>query len=188
MKVLKIILGLFLFLGFSFPVLAEPATAPHWNKNLLMVYMPSDSEYSATMQRAFREWQGNLPSKIQFYTTSSERDKRLVEIDVTFNVLEDAKAKNSGSTVLDGSVNYRHGSIVINAVSNPEIEKDPKLKALNDEEIYAVMLREVGRVLGLPLSSNPQSVMNAEFATGQKILPEDVKSVCEIYGWASQTR
>lgn len=184
MKISKIILGLFLLLGLAVPAFAEVRqNVPHWNKTLLMAYMQEGSEYAPLMQQAFKEWQGHLPRKLQFYFTSLERDIRLVEIDVQFNRVTGENAKNSGSTSLDGQNYFRHASIVINTIYDEEIENDPAKKAKNEEEIYTVMLQQVGKVLGLQTSSNETSVMFAEPKEGQKILQEDIDNVYRIYGW-----
>lgn len=187
MKALKIIFGLFLFIGLGMQVFAQEPT--HWNKNMLMVYIPQDSEYSGAMAKAFREWEGKFSRKIQFIITNFNRDVRLAEIEVQFRQVSGEGAENSGSTTLTGQTNtYRHGTIVITTVYDEEIEKDPLKKAQNEEEIYRIMLHEVGKVMGLPSSDNGKSVMNDEIQAGQSILQEDVDKVYELYGWRAKGR
>lgn len=188
MKALKILLGLFLLAGlFCTQVFAQEPT--HWNKNMLLVYMPEGNEYTPMMSKAFIEWEGKFARKIQFIQTTFERDVRLAEIEVKFNQVSGEEAKNSGSTVLTGQTNtYRHGTITINTLYNEEIEKDPAKKAQNDAEIYRIMLHEVGKVMGLPSSENPQSVMNDKIVDGQTILQEDIDKVYELYGWRARGR
>lgn len=184
MKAWRIILGLLLLSGFSLPVMAE---GMHWNKNMVMVYVPQDQEYSPKITGAFREWEGRLGRKIQFFQTSNPRDIRLAEIEVQFNQVSGEGAKNSGSTNLQGQTNaFRHGNIVINAVYDEEIEKDPAKKAKNDEEIYRIMLHEVGKVIGLQSSSNPESVMCDKIEDGQSIQQEDIDNVYQLYGWPAR--
>lgn len=184
MKALKIILGVCLLSALSMPVLAE---GMHWNKNMVMVYVPQDEAYASQISRAFKEWEGRLGRKIQFFQTSNPRDVRLVEVEVQFNQVSGEGAKNSGSTSLQGQTNaFRHGNIVINAIHDEEIEKDPVKKAKNEEEIYRVMLHEVGKVIGLQSSSNPKSVMADKIEEGQSILPEDIDNIYEIYGWPTR--
>lgn len=184
MKAWKIIVGLLLLSGLSMPVLAE---GMHWNKNMVMIYVPQNVDYAPQISRAFREWESRLGRKIQFFQTSNPRDLRLVEVEVQFNQVSGEGAKNTGSTTLQGQTNaFRHGNIVINAVYDEEIEKDPVKKAKNDEEIYRVMLHEVGRVIGLQSSSNPESVMFDKIEAGQTILPEDIDNIYQIYGWPAR--
>lgn len=187
MKAIKILLGLFLLIGLTLQVFAQEPT--HWNKNMLMVYIPEGNEYSTPMAKAFREWEGQFSRKIQFIITNFSRDVRLAEIEVRFNQVTGEGAKNSGSTTLSGQTNtYRHGTVVINTLYDAEIEKDPVKKAANDKEIYRIMMHEVGKVMGLPSSENPKSVMNDKIEDGQSILPEDVDKVYELYGWRAKGR
>lgn len=184
MKAWKLFVGLLLLSGLSMPVLAE---GMHWNKNMVMVYVPQEEGYTAQITRAFAEWEGKLGRKIQFFQTSNPRDVRLAEIEVQFNRVSGEGAKNTGSTNLQGQTNaFRHANIVINAVYDEEIEKDPQKKAKNDEEIYRVMLHEVGKVIGLPSSANPQSVMSDKIEEKQTILPEDIDNIYQIYGWPAR--
>lgn len=184
MKALKIISGLLLFAGLALPVFAE---GMHWNKNMVMVYVPQDESYTAPMARAFAEWESKLGRKIQFFQTHNPRDIRLAEIEVQFNKVSGEGAKNTGSTNLQGQANaFRHANMVINAVYDEEIEKDPVKKAKNDEEIYRVMLHQVGKVIGLQSSANPESVMADKIQEKQAILPEDINNIYEIYGWPAR--
>ncbi len=186
MKAWKIIVGMLLLAGLSTPVFAE---GMHWNKNMVMVYVPQQENYSPQITRAFREWEGRLGRKIQFFQTSNPRDARLVEIEVQFNQVSGEGAKNSGSTNLQGQTNaFRHGNIVINAVYDEEIEKDAAKKAKNDEEIYRIMLHEVGKVIGLQSSSNSKSVMADKIEEGQTILEEDIDNIYQIYGWPARRK
>ncbi len=187
MKAFKIILGLFLLIGLSMQVFAQEPT--HWNKNMLLVYIPDGNEYTPMMSKAFVEWEGKFSRKIQFIQSNFYRDVRLAEIEVKFNQVTGPEAKNSGATLLSGKTNtYRHGEITINTLYDEEIENDAAKKALNNEEIYRIMLHEVGKVMGLPSSNNPQSVMNDEIIAGQSILQEDVDKVYELYGWRARGR
>ncbi len=187
MKVLKIILGLCLVLGLGLHGVAQAAM--HWNKNMPMVYVPADNEYTDLMLKAFGEWEGKFNRKIQFIKTTFYRDLRLTEIEVQFNQVGGEGAQNSGNTTVEGSSDIiRHGTIVINTKFDEEIEKDPEKKAKNTEEIYRIMLHQVGRVMGLESSTNPKSVMYDKIEDGQTILDEDVQNVYALYGWAPSIR
>ena len=59
-------------------------------------------------------------------------------------------------------------------------------KAENEAEIYSIMLQQVGKIMGLQNSSNPQSVMYDKLQPKQTILQEDVDKVYTIYGWKSR--
>lgn len=59
-------------------------------------------------------------------------------------------------------------------------------KPMTKNEVYTIMLHEIGHALGLGHSKNPKSLMyegtNSEMAEGQEILPEDVQALYELYG------
>lgn len=187
MKVLKIILGFCLMLGLGFGGLAQAEM--HWNKNMPMVYVPAENEYTDLMLKAFGEWEAKFDRKIQFIKTTFYRDVRLTEIEVQFNKVSGEGARNSGNTTIQGQSNIiRHGTIVINTKFDEEIEKDPEKKAKNTEEIYRIMLHEVGKVMGLNSSANPKSVMYDKIEEGQEILDEDVENVYLLYGWGPKIK
>lgn len=187
MKILKIFLALLLFFGLNLQVFAQEPT--HWNKNMLLIYLPEGQEYTPMMSKAFIEWESKFNRKIQFIQTTFSRDVRLAEIEVKFNQVTGEGAKNSGSTVLSGQTNtFRHGVITINTLYDEEMEKDPAKKEKNNQEIYRIMLHEVGKVLGLPSSENQQSVMHDEILDNQSILQEDIDKIYELYGWRARGR
>ena len=185
MNALRIIFGFLLLVVMAVPVMAQEPT--HWNKNMLLVYIPEGNEYTKFMERAFDEWQSKFSRKIQFIKTNFYRDVKLAEIEVQFRQVVGEDAKNSGTTSLSGKTNaYRHGTIVITTKYDEEFENDPAKKAENDEEVYGIMLHQVGKVMGLPDSTNPQSVMYNEVKPGQEILSEDVEKVYSLYGWRAR--
>lgn len=187
MKALKIILGFIFALMLALPVLA----GGHWKKNMLLVYVP-EHEYSPMMNKAFKDWEGRLHQKIQFYnsrfsTTAARKDDiNLVDIEVKFvEISGGEEVHNSGSTTFNSaqSGNFRHAVIVIELSQDEKFKQDAQAKAKNDEEIYRIMLHEVGRVLGLTSSSNSQSVMYDKIEEGQTILPEDIENIYNLYNW-----
>ncbi len=182
MKVFRIFLGLCLLIGLSMQVFAEGAM--RWNKNLLLIYMPANNEYTPLMSKAINEWESKFSRKIHFIQTTNPKDVRIAEIQVIINQVSGADAKNSGETSLSGQVNtFRHAVITINTLYNEAIESDVKKKEANDNEIYRVMQHEVGKLMGLSVSTNPQSVMNKEIIEGQTILQEDIDNIYNLYGW-----
>lgn len=187
MKALKIILGFLFVVALALPVLA----GGHWKKNMLLIYVP-EHEYSAMMNKAFKDWEGRLHQKIQFYnsrfsTTAARKDDiNLVDIEVKFvEISGGEEAKNAGSTTFNSaqSGNFRHAVIVIELKQDEKFQKDAQAKAKNDDEIYRIMQHEVGRVLGLTSSANPQSVMYDKIEEGQTILPEDIENLYHLYNW-----
>ena len=59
-------------------------------------------------------------------------------------------------------------------------------KPMTKNQVYTIMLHEIGHALGLEHSKDPNSLMytgtNSEMAEDQEILPEDVKALYDLYG------
>ena len=187
MNLKKIFTGVFLALALAIPSFAQGL---HWNKNMIMVYMPAADEYTPMMQKAFKDWEGHFERKILYIMTTFYRDVRLADIEVRLNPVTGEGAKNSGNTALIPAADFiRHGVITINYINDEEIQSNPEKKAQNDAEIYRVMQHEVGKVMGLQNSDNINSVMFNKIEKGQSILPEDVQNLYVLYGWrATQTK
>lgn len=181
---------LFLIFAILFGVFVMPlnsALAMKWNRALIIIYVPNDTVYDAMMKKAVAEWQGKT-KKMSIVVTQQPRDLPLVEVDTTFNKLTGDNVKNACSVQFSTTANYfRHAKIVIDVNETPEILSDAEKKQENLDEIYAVMLKAVGQMLGVPESSDSASVMAKEYVKGQKLLPSDVDNFYKVYGWVSTT-
>ena len=111
---------------------------------------------------------------------------RRLDYNVSIYTTDEIGDGNPIETVIEKVVKSRADGVIL--FNNEEIEKDPAKKAKNDAEIYRIMLHEVGKVMGLPSSENPQSVMNDKIVDGQTILQEDIDKVYELYGWRARGR
>ena len=181
MKLLKFFCGLLIALFLALPSVAG---ALHWNKNMIMVYMPADNEYTPMMQNAFKAWEGRFERKILYIMTTFYRDVRLADIEVRLNPVTGEGAKNSGNTSLTPAADFiRHGLITINYINDEEIQSNPQKKAENDAQIYRIMQHEVGKVMGLQNSGNEKSVMFDKIEAEQSILDEDIENIYLLYGW-----
>jgi len=181
-KIFKVFLIIFILFGFAFIPLNQ-AFAMKWNRSLVMIYIPQDETYAPKMRQAIAEWQ-KYTKKMSIMTTSQKRDLPLVEVETEFNKLIGENVKNSCSVSFAYSSNYfRHAKIVININETPEVLADSDKKQENDDEIYTVMLKSVGNMLGVPQSDDKRSVMYSCYEKGQKILPSDVDNFMNVYGW-----
>ena len=187
-QILKLILSLCLLNILAFSSIANEGTK--WKKNMLLIYVP-EHQYATMMNDAFADWQGRLKQKMQFYSTkyvkssNVKENESLVDISVQFGSVVSDDAENKGTTnlVLGRTGAIRKANIFIEIKEDPTLVQDPVKFAENEEEIYRIMLQQVGRSLGLTSSQNPNSVMNDEIQKGQIILPEDVEKLYNLYNW-----
>ena len=158
--------------------------AAKWNRGNIVVYIPKDDTYDPMMKNAVSEWQGKI-RKIFLTQSQYEKDLKVSDIDVVFNKLKSEDAENSCSAgvVSSSSNSFRHVKIVLNINESAEILNDTEKKQANSDEIYALMLKSVGLALGVPESTDENSVMFKEYKEGQKILPSDVENMYKVYGW-----
>ena len=187
-NVLKTLFGLLLLVVLAIPTLAQEGA--RWRKNMILIYVP-DHEYNSMMTSAFKEWEGNLKQKLQFYNyresklTNQKDGQTLVDIVVKFDSVKGEEAKNSGSVSLSqaGSGAIRRAEVTIVLKEDEKLLDDEEAKEKNDKEIKTIMLQQVGKVIGLTTSENPQSVMYKEVQENQQILSEDVEKVFTLYHW-----
>ena len=185
---LKIFLSLLLIAVFALPIIAQGEA--RWRKNMILIYVP-DHEYEPMMTNAFKEWEGNLKQKLQFYNyrasklTNQKDSQSIIDIDVKFGSISGEDVKNSGTVSLSqaGSGAIRHATITIVLKQDEELLNDVGAKKKNDEEIKTIMLQQVGKAIGLSTSQDPQSVMYEKIQENQQITPQDVENVFILYHW-----
>lgn len=185
---LKIFLSLLLIAVFALPIIAQGEA--RWRKNMILIYVP-DHEYEPMMTNAFKEWEGNLKQKLQFYNyrasklTNQKDSQSIIDIDVKFGSISGEDVKNSGTVSLSqaGSGAIRHATITIVLKQDEELLNDMEAKKKNDEEIKTIMLQQVGKAIGLSTSQDPQSVMYEKIQENQQITPQDVENVFILYHW-----
>lgn len=185
---LKILLSLLLIAVFALPIIAQGEA--RWRKNMILIYVP-DHEYEPMMTSAFKEWEGKLKQKLQFYNyrasklTNQKDSQAIVDIDVKFGLISGEDVKNSGTVSLSqaGSGAIRHATITIVLKQDEELLNDVEAKKKNDEEIKTIMLQQIGKAIGLSTSQNPQSVMYEKIQENQQITSQDVENVFILYHW-----
>ena len=178
----KIFILLVLFCAVMLPI--NSSFAAKWNRASIVFYVPKDGTYDVMFKKAISEWQSKT-RKIAFITAQNDRDLVLSDIDAVFKRLTAEDAKNSCAVGLavTASNHFRHVKITLNVNESPEILNDPEKKQANDDEIYALMLKSVGLSLGVPASTDENSVMFNEYKEGQKILQSDVENLYRVYNW-----
>ncbi|MBO7672704.1 hypothetical protein J6S88_04765 [bacterium] len=181
-RLFKLLFIFFIFLGIAIlPV--NSAFALKWNRSLVMIYIPKDEPYAPDMKKAVNEWQSKT-KKMSIMITPQVRDIPLVEVETVFNKISGENAQNKCAVTFSSTANYfRHAVITLDINNTPEILADPEKKQENDAEVYALMLKSVGLMLGVPESNDEKSVMYKEYKKGQSILPSDVENLMDVYGW-----
>ena len=179
----KFIIGLLILTCAVFLPL-NASYAAKWNRACILFYIPKDGTYDLMFKKAVSEWQSKT-KKMAFVTSQLERDLNWVDIDASFNKLTSEDAKNSCAVglTLTASNHFKHVKITVNVNESPEILEDPEKKQENMNEIYALMLKSVGMALGVPASTDENSVMYKEYKEGQKLLPSDIENLYKNYGW-----
>lgn len=196
----KIFLLIISFFALLFlPAIAEEDELHHWNnlKNI-RVYVPAKNEYTSLMKQAFDEWENVSKGKIRFiYVSAPHLAQNIVVFTDRFpdNKLGISATKTAvvchpiyvsvngkPQQVCDerNTTSYALDKIITIAYTYPKTD----YKMTNDE-IYTVMLHEIGHSLGLNHSDNPDDLMYPSLKKGvvKGITENDVKTLYGIYGW-----
>ena len=178
---LKIFLLIFMCFSFAF---CNQAFAQKWNKSFILIYVPNEEPYYGMMANAISEWGKTAGKRMIFTATSQIRDVPIAEVETVFNILSGEDAKISGVVEFNSTTHYfRQAKMTINIVEPDETLDEDAKKALNDET-YTIMLKTVGKMLGMPDSADENSIMFPKYKEGQKILDSDKDNFYKVYDWA----
>ena len=167
---------------------------PRWNVRPIKVYIPGNSYSSQLMKNAFLQWQNKTFSAVWFtFVSYDKRDNA----DITVHFVE--KNTYCGNLSAIGCTHYRtnsegfytHNDIYIAEKSVMQLVGDDgtvatKTTSIPSEQVYRVMLHEIGHAVGIVQhSNNPNSIMykyslNDENIP-QRLTDEDLKFVYKVY-------
>lgn len=193
-KIILIIFGIIFLCFFNsmnvMAILPAPPTDPNVKPILvktqgLKVYIPKKDMLYATMQQAFIDWQRHTDNNFTFEFVGT---KSTANIEVIFlekgitNICNNSDALGcttfASAKTLYGNKRILGAKIYISMYDNNG-------KPMTKNEIYTIMLHEIGHSLGLEHSKDENSLMYAEtnsnMAEIQEIQPEDIKALYELY-------
>ena len=157
----KFLILLFVSIVFLLPVFSEDF---YWKRMPIKVYVPNIGQMSSWMGQAFRTWEQQSKGIIKFKYVQSKFD---ADIEVEFvDVVDNCNSIHAVGCTHWNSYDGKHFTkalITIGvmdytySVKNGKVAKKGSLR--KKENIYGVMLHEVGHAIGLEHSKVPRSIM-----------------------------
>ena len=156
----------------------------HWDKTShIKVYIPK-SNYTPLMKQAFSAWTKATKGRVTFsYVYNKDLAQDVVEFIDRFNegsVVGLASAPTSVYKTRSGDEYHRLKQIKITVADHTTTGKP-----MDRDQIYTVMLHEIGHSLGLPHTNDKASIMYPscyDYKT-QEISNLELDKLSEIYGW-----
>ncbi len=147
-----------------------------FNPKYLKVYIPASHPRTDMMKRAFAEWSRKTNNKFVFNHITSPNP---AQIEVYFvDVVPNADREI-------GLTRYRQtssGKMTKAAIYIADKTADGR--SLRHNEVYTVMLHEIGHAMGITEhSKDPMSIMYPYENDVQEILKSDLQTLGNIYGW-----
>ena len=168
-----------LFLVFLTTVVTVPAALAlgiaRWAyPTKIKTYIPPNNKRAVMMKHAFQEWSKKTNNKIVFVYVS---DPKNAQIEVKFvKVVPNA----------DREIGLTKSRYIGNAYSHADIyiaENTASGRQLSNDNVYTVMLHEIGHAIGLPHSGNILSIMFPSEDDRQEIRGIDLDMLSDIYKW-----
>ena len=193
-KIFTIIFGILIFFALSSsninatttPASYEDAKPVLIKTQRLKVYIPPKDMLATTMKHAFTDWQRHTNGNFTFEFVGT---KSTANIEVLFiesgmsNICRNGDALGCTTYIpaktLYGNKRILGAKIYISV-------NDMNGKPMTKNQVYTIMLHEIGHAMGLSHSKDKKSLMyagtNSEMAEGQEIREDDIKRLYKLYG------
>lgn len=180
MKRVIILFCLIVIYIMSFVGYANAAIGKWYNPTSLKTYIQPGHKRTVMMKHAFAEWSRLTNNRLVFRYVNSPR---LAQIKVYFVKKIDVTEPN-----LDKSIGLTRSRTTGHAkqFTRAEIyiaDQTQDGRTLSNDEVYTVMLHEIGHAVGLEHSKNPKSVMYLGADVIQEISKADLETLAKLYGW-----
>jgi len=164
---------LFLIFVILAPTMVSAAPTKWARPQYIKTYVPPKHKHTHMMKEAFERWSKASNRKFKFYYVSTPK---IAHIRVNFC---DVIPYDEWS--LSTQEQYvRRGKKLRSTIYIASMSHDGD--KLSKDEIFTLMLHEVGHSLGLPHTKNKLSVMYPTEDVSQEILPTDIARLYSIYG------
>lgn len=147
------------------------------NPDRIKVYIPPNKN-ATMMKHAFEEWQRVTNNRIRFYFVN---DPKISKMDVYF--VDKINTRNMAHLSRALGVAESRKAKRIHHVNIEIATYTQNGRPLSKDEIYTVMLHEIGHGLGLGHSKNRNSIMYPQAYTHLEIIQEDLNNLKRIYNW-----
>ena len=151
----------------------------------LKVYIPQKDMLTETMKYAFMDWQKHTNNEFTFEFVGTKSTANIEVIFMESGIGNICRVDALGCTThynvrtVYGNQRIRGAKIYISA-------KDNKGQPMTENEVYTIMLHEIGHALGLEHSEDKNSLMyagtNSEMAEKQEIRAKDIENLFKLYG------
>lgn len=146
------------------------------NPKDIKTYFPQKHKNTVMMRHAFERWSKVTKDKVIFVYTNNPED---ADLEIVF----DKTANYHGSDKAIGVTHKRYieGKKIIHATIHiADYTNDGR--ELSRDEVFTVMLHEIGHAIGLDHVNDPNSIMNPYCDVIMEITDSDIRQLRLIYG------